>query len=79
MGEDKYYNELNNYERIIEEKAEKFKRVENVEYWKKVVEKAAENTRRYTMRYKVNIKKSDEGYAVWVSGLPVSGKNFNTH
>ena len=22
------------------------------------------------MRYKVNLKKSDEGYAVWVPGLP---------
>lgn len=26
--------------------------------------------RRYRMRYSVNIKKTEEGYAVWVPGLP---------
>ena len=46
MSEDRYYDELDDYERRIEENAEKFKSVENVEYWKKVVEKAAENTLR---------------------------------
>jgi len=46
MSEDRYYNELDDYERRIEENAEKFKSVENVEYWKKVIEKAAENTLR---------------------------------
>jgi len=25
---------------------------------------------RYAMRYRVNIKKTDEGYAVWCPGLP---------
>jgi len=44
MDEDRYCNKLDDYERKIEENAEKFKSVENVEYWKKVVEKAAENT-----------------------------------
>ena len=44
MSEDRYYDGLDDYEKRIEESAEKFKRVENVEYWKKVVEKAAENT-----------------------------------
>jgi len=46
MKEDRYYDELDDFERKIEENAEKFKSVENVEYWKKVVEKAAENTLR---------------------------------
>jgi len=46
MSEDRYYDELDDYERRIEENAEKFRSVENVEYWKKVVEKAAENTLR---------------------------------
>ena len=46
MNEDRCYNELDDYERRIEENAEKFKSVENVEYWKKVIEKAAENTLR---------------------------------
>lgn len=46
MSEDRYYDELDDYERRIEENAEKFKSVENVEYWKKVIEKAAENTLR---------------------------------
>jgi len=47
MKEDRYYyDELDDFERKIEESAEKFKSVENVEYWKKVVEKAAENTLR---------------------------------
>jgi len=46
MKEDRYYDELDDFERRIEENAEKFKSVENVEYWKKVVEKAAENTLR---------------------------------
>ena len=46
MSEDRYYDELDDYERRIEENAEKFKSVENMEYWKKVMEKAAENTLR---------------------------------
>ncbi len=46
MSEDRYYDELDEYERKIEENAKKFERVENVEYWKKVVERAAENTLR---------------------------------
>ena len=46
MSENRYYDELDDYERRIEENAEKFKSVENMEYWKKVVEKAAENTLR---------------------------------
>ena len=46
MDEDRYCNKLDDYERKTEENAEKFKSVENVEYWKKVVEKAAENTLR---------------------------------
>jgi predicted RNase H-like HicB family nuclease len=25
---------------------------------------------RYAMRYRVNVKKTDEGYAVWCPGLP---------
>ncbi len=79
MSDNRYYDELDDFERRIEENAEKFKRIENVEYWKKVIEKAAENTRRYTIRYKVDIKKADEGYAVRVPGLPVGGRNFNTH
>ena len=44
MSDNRYYDELDDYERRIEENAEKFKRIENVEYWKKVTEKAAENT-----------------------------------
>ncbi len=44
MSDNRYYDELDDFERRIEENAEKFKRVENVEYWKKVIEKAAENT-----------------------------------
>ncbi len=32
--------------------------------------KTAKNTRGCKVRYKVNIKKTDEGYAVWVPGLP---------
>ena len=32
MSEDRYYGELDDFERRIEENAEKFKRVENVEY-----------------------------------------------
>ena len=46
MNKDRCYNELDDYEKRIEENAEKCKSVENVEYWKKVVEKAAENTLR---------------------------------
>jgi len=46
MSENRYYDELDDYERRIEENAENFKSVENMEYWKKVVEKAAENTLR---------------------------------
>ena len=38
------YNELDSYERKIEENAEKFKSVENVEYLKNIVKTAAENT-----------------------------------
>ena len=46
MSEDRYYDELDEYERKIEENAEKFERVGNVEHWKKVIERAAENTLR---------------------------------
>ncbi len=30
------------------------------------------------MRYKVNLKKTDEGYAVWVPGLPFSWSQGKT-
>ena len=46
MSEDRYYGELDDFERRIKENAEKFKRVENVEYWKKLVEKATKNALR---------------------------------
>ena len=50
MDEDKYYNkyynELDDYERRIEGNTEKFSKVENIEYWKKVIERAAKNTLR---------------------------------
>ena len=29
-----------------------------------------QKTLRYCMKYKVNLRKTDEGYAVWVPGLP---------
>jgi len=38
--------ELDDYEREIEENIDKFKPVENFDYWKKLLQKAAENTLR---------------------------------
>jgi len=62
MRGNKYYGELNDYERKIKENVEKFKSVENVERWKKIVEKAAENTlrKRKTLVFESKSQESKE-------------------